>query len=227
MTQPTYCEVQELGRRVGAPAACLPGYPSRGLQGGAKDAVRLSATTEHMIRGIVSCGRKFSVAAVLSLLTASVLHAQTPASDRAFVSGRFGAAIQRAEDGERGTSVGAGASAGFFINPRWALELEAWIPAYIEANGKEFRDLLFSGSALRFFNAGRIRTHLLAGFTVARVESKSAFGESSNLYSYVQVGGGVAFPLGGRLALVPEVRANLGLASNIVRPTLALVYTFR
>jgi hypothetical protein len=59
------------------------------------------------------------------------------------------------------------------------------------------------------------------------VESKTALGQSSNAYSYVQVGGGVAFPVGAHLALVPEIRANLGLASNIFRPTLALVYSFR
>jgi hypothetical protein len=181
----------------------------------------------RIARSIFSCGRKWLVAAVLSLLVTSVLQAQTPASNGGFVSGRLGGTIQSAEDGERGASVGAGASAGFFISPWWALEFEAWIPAYIEANGKEFRDLLFSGSAIRFFEVGRLRTHLLAGFTFARVESKTALSQSSNAYSYVQVGGGMAFPVGVHLALVPEIRANLGLASNIFRPTLALVYSFR
>lgn len=178
-------------------------------------------------RGIVSLCRSLHVGVVLALLAAADLHAQTPASDRGYVSGRVGATIQAAEDAESGTSVGAGASAGVFTGSRWAVEFEAWIPTYIEANGKRFRDLLFSGSVVRFFNARRRGPFLLAGFTAARVQSKTPFGEFSNGYGYVQVGGGLFLPLGPRLALAPEVRANLGLTSNIVRPMLGLVYSFR
>lgn len=147
-------------------------------------------------------------------------------AERGFVLGRFGMVKQHAEDGESGTATGGGASVGFFVTPRWAVELEVWVPQFISAHGKQFRDVLFSGSAVRFLGRERVRAHLLIGVAVARVESKTASGDYSNSYSYTQVGGGVTVRIAGRFALATEVRADLALTAILVRPSAGLVYSF-
>ena len=47
-----------------------------------------------------------------------------------FARVRLGANLEGTDPGS-GTSVEAGGSFGFFFTERWAIEMEAWIPAYI------------------------------------------------------------------------------------------------
>src|SRR5262245_6553458 len=161
------------------------------------------------------------------LVMSPAVDAQTTRHGKGFIAGRVGANLQAAEDGENGASFGGGVSGAAFLASHWAVEFDAWIPAYIEQDGKRFRDLLFSVSALRMFGGGRVEPYILAGFTVARVQLENVFGKTSNGYSYVQAGGGVALRLGENLSLAPEVRVNLGVTSNIGRPSLVLLYRFR
>src|SRR5688572_2460493 len=99
-----------------------------------------------MTNRITSACASVVVAAVF-LAAAGVLHGQTPAENGAFVAGRVGIHIAAEPTLGDGRSFGAGGSFGFFFAPSWALELEAWVPAYVEAEYGSYRSLLFGVSA--------------------------------------------------------------------------------
>ena len=67
---------------------------------------------------------------------------------------------------------------------------------------------------------------MLAGIGIAEVESKSAFGDFSNRYGYVQAGAGVEIALSRRFAIAPELRADIAATSVILWPALAAVIRF-
>jgi hypothetical protein len=58
------------------------------------------------------------------------------------------------------------------------------------------------------------------------VQSRSEFGNYSNGYQYLQVGDGVEIALHRRFAIAPELRADIGVSSVILRPALAAVIRF-
>jgi opacity protein-like surface antigen len=153
--------------------------------------------------------------------------AQEAAATRGFFSVKAGANAQSAEDNENGTSLGFGFGLGFWASRRWGFEFEAWLPDYIEQGGKQFRDRIYSGSVLfRTAPHGRATPYLLGGIGIAQVQSRSEFGNYSNGYQYLQVGGGVEITLHRHLAIAPELRADIGRASVILRPAIAAVIRF-
>ena len=102
------------------------------------------------------------------------LFGQTPDLHSVYVAGRLGEDLEGTDPGS-GTSVGSGGSFGFFFTERWALDIEAWIPAYItdrvcppgnaslSCEPGQFRDLLFGVSAVRRFGGNGIHPYVLVG----------------------------------------------------------------
>jgi hypothetical protein len=177
--------------------------------------------------------------------------AQTAPDRRGFVGVKAGLNHERAEDALRGTSGGGGIIAGLSFGPRWAGEVEFWLPGHIhDATGEPaHRDILFSVGVVRSFETGRVRPFLLAGLTAARTETSvtfcSAAGEPTTLVDcsgpdageriserfttssgYFLIGGGLDVPLGPRLRLVPDLRVHLAVTSVIVRPAIGVVFLF-
>ena len=162
-----------------------------------------------------------------TLSSAQLVVAQEAPSTRAFFNFKVGANAQSAEDNENGTSLGFGFGAGYWVSRRWGFEFEAWLPNYIQQDDKEFRDRIFSGSVIfRSSPRGRYAPYYLAGIGIAQVQSRSEFGSYSNAYNYFQVGAGVEIALNRHLAIAPELRANIGISSFILRPALAAVIRF-
>jgi hypothetical protein len=58
------------------------------------------------------------------------------------------------------------------------------------------------------------------------VQSRSEFGNYSNWYQYLQAGGGVEIALHRHFAIAPELRADIGASSVILRPAIAAVIRF-
>jgi hypothetical protein len=122
------------------------------------------------------------------------LFAQTANAHAVYVSGRLGGNLEWTDPGA-GTSVGAGGSFGFFFIERWAVEMEAWIPAYItdQACGPpvpappflntpglcgpgQFRDLQFAVSAVRHFGGHGIHPYVLVGAAKLWTQSRTPLG---------------------------------------------------
>jgi hypothetical protein len=126
-----------------------------------------------------------------------------------------------------GASVGAGASLGAFITSKWAVEFEPWIPDEIEDPGVRIRTLLFSGSAVRFFDDERRGPYILVGLTAARIEFGSPRRRRSDIAGGVQLGAGSAIRLDERAMVAPEVRVNvIDGGVFLIRPNVAFLYTF-
>ncbi len=168
-----------------------------------------------------------------AIAAASPVWGQTADRGAVLVAARAGANYQGTES-DSGTSVGGGGSAAIFVSPRWAVEFEVWIPAYVEGlvptlrpEPGRFRDLLVGVSALRLFGRDGVRPYVLFGLAVSRTEYRARFEQWANAGTYGQAGTGILVPLSGRLAIAPEVRLNVGVFSGIVRPGVAVVYRLR
>jgi hypothetical protein len=160
---------------------------------------------------------------LIGLFAPKPLGAQTSDGPFGFVSGRAGINTQAVPDGVSGGSVGAGASVGAFVGSQWAIEFEAWIPEEIEDAGVRNKVLLFSGSAVRFFNDKRSGPYVLFGLTAAQIE----FGSASDVSGGVQLGVGGAVRLSERTSVAPELRANVTDGGMFLfRPNVGFMYTF-
>ena len=187
--------------------------------------------------------RVWTLVAALLFSGGSPLFGQTADVHAVYVAGRLGVNLERTDPGA-GTSVGAGGSFGFFFTERWAVEMEAWIPAYItdQACGPpvpappflnapgacgpgQFRDLQFTVSAVRHFGGHGIHPYVLVGAAKLWTQSRTPLGDWTNNESvYPQGGVGVVIPLSSRLALVPEVRLDYLFLGGILRPNVSVVY---
>jgi hypothetical protein len=84
--------------------------------------------------------------------------------------------------------------------------------------------LLFSGSAVKFFNDERRGPYMLFGLTAARIE----FGSSSDFAGSIQLGLGGAIRLSARTSVAPELRVNvIDGGMFLVRPNVGFLYAFR
>ncbi len=120
---------------------------------------------------------------------------------------------------ERKPESGAGASAGTFLSPFWAVEGEVWVRASNpECCAPRRREALYSLSFVRVLAAGSLQPYMLGGLTLMH-------GERSEMQ--VQVGVGAQFRLVRRLGMAIDVRGNGGGSTMIVRPTAAVIYNFR
>jgi hypothetical protein len=190
--------------------------------------------------------RVCALVAALLFSDGSALFAQTAAVHSVYAASRLGANVEGTDPGA-GTSVGAGGSLGVFFTEHWAVEMEAWIPAYItdQACGPpvpappflntpgpcgpgQFRDLQFAVSAVRHFGRRGIHSYVLVGASKLWTQSKTPQGDWTNNESvYPQAGVGLVIPLSSQLALVPEVRFDYLALGGILRPNLAVVYRLR
>ena len=124
---------------------------------------------------------------------------------------------------------GCGASLGAFITSKWAVEFEAWIPdRNRNPRHGDVRTLLFSGSAVRFFDDERRGPYLLVGLTARLVEFGFVKKQPPRYAGGVQLGAGSAIRLG-ELAMVPPPGSGechrRGSLYSFVR-TSAFLYTF-
>ena len=178
-----------------------------------------------MVRNFLQCLFQILLISAVPAFTPNAL-AQGSGSGHHYFAAKLGANWQSAEDNESGQSPGGGAALGFALNRRWTLEFEAWIPAYMRNDGTSFRDLLFSVSGVRRWKGRLLSPFLLIGLTLAKVQTRSRLGESSNGYSYFQAGFGVEIPLSERLAIAPEIRSNIALTAIVIRPAISTVVRF-
>jgi hypothetical protein len=150
--------------------------------------------------------------------------AQTP---KGYVTGKTGINAQWAEDGESGQSVGGGAAVGYFFAPKWGAEFEVWIPAYMEKDGKQFRDILMGAAIVRRWKWGRLQPLFLIGLDYAKVELRRPGYQHTNSYGYIKTGIDLPLFLNRRWSLVPQFRLDLGgIGANLIRPALGISYHF-
>ena len=171
---------------------------------------------------------RHAVAAFTLILTAvpGTRALAQPAHDSGYLSVTTGANVERAEDGLAGESAGVGLQAGLTLTRNWALEFEAWAPAYFRTGDSRHRDILFNVSAVRFFHDSGVRTFAVIGAGFGIVQQQSEFGKFDGSETYLVFGGGVQIPVGARLAIVPEVRVNYALSALIVRPQVGVRVRF-
>ena len=121
-------------------------------------------------------------------------------------------------------TAGAGVSAGLFLSPYWAAELEMWFRR-TSPECCTGREQLISLNAERLYAGAGIQPYLAGGVALLRSESKEQRAESK-LRLQVQVTAGVRLPLARRMALDLDLRGNGGGSTMIVRPAIAAVYFF-
>jgi hypothetical protein len=175
-------------------------------------------------------GRLFLICLVGLCVAVPTLSAQSTGAE-GFVAMRVGANVQAA-DPDGGTSAAVGGSAALPLSRHWMLEIEGWVPAYIDAlvptyvpERGEFRDVLVAVSAVRHFGTG-VRPYLLAGLALSRTQYRTPRESWASTGGYVQAGAGVAFSVSRRIALAPDVRIDIAPLSAILRPSVALMYRF-
>jgi hypothetical protein len=115
--------------------------------------------------------------------------------------------------------AGAGASAGTYLSPHWALEFETWLrAANPECCGPRRREMLYSLSVVRQLTVAGLQPYMLGGVTMLR---------GGNPELQVQVGVGAQLPIHRRVSMAIDLRGNGGGSTMIVRPTAAVIYYFR
>jgi len=171
---------------------------------------------------------RHAIAAFTLILTAVPgAHALAqPAHDSGYLSVTTGANVERAEDGLAGESAGVGLQAGLTLTPNWALEFEAWAPAYFRTGDGKHRDILFNVTAIRSFGESGVGPFVVMGAGFGLVQQRFESQQSNGSESYLVFGGGVQIPVGTRLAIVPEVRVNYAIAVVIVRPQVGIRVRF-
>jgi hypothetical protein len=120
---------------------------------------------------------------------------------------------------ERRPEPGAGGSIGTFLSPLWAVEFETWMrAANPDCCGPRRRELLYSVSVMRLLTSQGLQPYMLGGLTLL---------QSARPQMQVQVGVGAQFPVYRRLEMAIDLRGNGGGSTMIVRPTAAVIYSFR
>lgn len=171
---------------------------------------------------------RHAVAAFTLALTAAVgsdALAQ-PAHDSGYLGVTTGANVERAEDGLAGASAGVGLQAGLTLTRNWALEFEAWAPAYFRTGDVRHRDILFNVTAIRSFGESGVAPFVVMGAGYGLVQQRSEFGTFGGSETYLVFGGGVQIPAGARFAIVPEVRVNYAISAVVVRPQVGVRVRF-
>lgn len=194
-------------------------------------------------------------ALAMTLAASGTASAQDP---RFALAVKGGASAENSEDNLHGTSPALGITGSVAFAHGWRGEIEFWLPGYIEdARGDpKHRDILFSVSAVKTFDAGRVRPFLAAGVSFARVQDWFSFctanrpmepggpdrpvivscdepdlistrrERNDGTDAYLLGGGGMEWPLTRHLGLVADVRLCLAPVSAIIRPAAGLVFTF-
>ena len=195
------------------------------------------------------------LALTFAFLTTNSALAQEP---RVQLAAKGGVTIENSEDGLTGTVPGFGLTASAPFTRNWRAEFEFWLPGYIDdARGEpKHRDILFSFSAVRMFDAGRVRPFLVAGLTFTRTEDWFTFctanrvppggGPAAPAFvscdepdvfdvrreknvgrdGYLLAGGGVEIPLTPHVDVVVDLRVNLAPVSVLVRPSAGVAVRF-
>lgn len=170
-----------------------------------------------------------------SLIALAALGLAMPAAAqeaRGLLALKGGVTSEHSEDGLTGTVPAIGATAGWRFASGWRVEVELWVPGYLEdARGEpKHRDILFSGAAVRHFGSARARPYLLAGLSLTRTEDwfTRPVGRIKNVGTdgYLLTGGGVEIAVARRLAVVADVRVSLAPVSVLVRPGVGLALKF-
>jgi hypothetical protein len=164
---------------------------------------------------------------------------QSIAANQAYLGGRVGG-LQQSDlwSSKNGAGLGFGASLGMSVNPRWAVQIDIWIPRYAtwsasESGSGEIRDRLVAISAVRRRTTGHVRPYLLVGAAVGKEDERSRTASYPDIrvhtskVAWVELGGGALFPLSSRVVLAPELRVDTVLFANILRPSVALIYQLR
>jgi hypothetical protein len=195
------------------------------------------------------------------LLVATLAAATTEAvaqEPRFAVAVKGGVSAENSEDNLQGTSPALGITASVGFAHGWRGEVEFWRPGYIEdANGDpKHRDILFSFSAVKMFQAGKVRPYVVFGLSLARTEDWFNFCTANRVNGpggsmgpvlvscdepdiiehrrernvgndgYLLGGGGIEYPITRHLGIVADVRVSLAPVSVIVRPGVGVVFTF-
>lgn len=191
---------------------------------------------------------------ILLVVTATPALAQEP---RFAVAVKGGLSAENSEDNLRGTTPALGMTGTLGFAHGWSAEVEFWLPGYIDdARGEpKHRDVLLSFSAVKRFEAGRLRPFVAAGmsfsstqdwFTFCTANRQNANGVTGPMQvscddpdvferrrerndgrdGYLLGGAGIEMPLSRRLGFVADVRLSLAPVSVIVRPGVGLVVKF-
>lgn len=113
-------------------------------------------------------------AALILILATSHAAAQYP---RASVTIKGGATVENSEDNLTGTVPALGAVAAWHVTRQWGVEVEGWLPGYLEDSRGEprHRDILLTVSAVRSFGERAARPFLTAGVSFSRTEDRFTF----------------------------------------------------
>jgi hypothetical protein len=157
-----------------------------------------------------------------------------------YVAGRSGAHLEGTDPGS-GASMGVGGSFAFAFTQHWSVEVEGWVPGYIDnvacapftpCGPGEFRDVIVAASALRRFGSHAARPFMLLGMATLWQHQKATNADGSPVEwtrresAYPQVGVGIEIPVSERLSRAPEIRFDFLFLGGILRPGVALVYRF-
>ena len=174
------------------------------------------------------------------------------------VAVKAGVSAENSEDNLQGTSPALAITGSVGFGRGWRGEMEFWLPGYIEdANGDpKHRDILFSFSAVKTFQAGPVRPFVVFGFSVTNTQDWFTFCTANRVNGpggavgpvlvscdepdvidrrrerndgkdgYLLGGGGIEVPINRRLGIVADVRLSLAPVSVIVRPAVGVVFTF-
>jgi hypothetical protein len=154
-------------------------------------------------------------------LSADVAYAQGHRAGEGFVAVRAGANLvgNAFRVQETKPEPGAGASIGTFLSRLWALEFETWMRASNpECCAPRRREMLYSVSVMRLLTTQGLQPYMLGGITFLQAENPDM---------QIQVGLGAQFPVYGRFNMAIDLRGNGGGSTMIVRPSVALIYSFR
>ena len=198
---------------------------------------------------------RVSLAVALTLAVAAPASAQ---DSRFSLAMKGGVSAESSEDNLQGTSPALGISGSAAFAHGWRGEIEFWLPGYIEdqRGDPKHRDILVSFSAVKSFDAGRVRPFLAAGLSLARVQDWFTFCTANRVLDpggspepvivscdepdiisrrrerndgtdgYLLAGGGVEWLMTRRFGLVADVRLSLAPVSAIVRPGVGVVFRF-
>jgi hypothetical protein len=157
----------------------------------------------------------------LLVLAVDVVSAQAHRAGDGFVAVRAGANLvgNTYRVRERKPEAGAGGSIGTFLSPLWAVEFETWMRASNpECCGDRRREMLYSISVVRLVTSQGLQPYMLGGLTLLQAGRREL---------QVQVGVGAQFPVYRQLQMSIDLRGNGGGSTMIVRPTAAIIYSFR
>jgi hypothetical protein len=188
------------------------------------------------------------------LMTASALAQES----RVQLAAKGGATIENSEDNLTGTVPAFGLTASARFTRNWRAEFEFWLPGYIDdARGEpKHRDVVFSLSAVRTFDAGRVKPFVVMGLSFTRTQDWFTFCTAHRVPpngggavpvlvgcdepdindvrreknvgtdGYLLGGGGVEIPVTPRISVIADLRVNLAPVSVLVRPSAGVAVRF-